>query len=279
MAASSTASRPPPARLTLEREPHLGDRPEIEVTQGQGGPGRGGPQGPFGDSDITFDSRTVTGVDQTQPEIAAVTPSQIVKGTYFSQTGAPRQAIVSSAYAGTKDVAVGDTISLGGKKFSVIGIASSPIGGSASDVYVKLPPSRSVADFANQISAIQVRATSAGDVAAVAAAIEKSFSGSQVTTSADLAARVGGSLKDTRDLSSTLGAVLAIIGLVAAILIASLLTLSSVSKRVRELGPEGARLVARGGRAPDLGRVGDPGPARGHRRGAGRHRRRPRHQR
>lgn len=224
--------------LTLSANHITGTVPEIDITQGAGGPGGGGapPTGAFGNGSITFDARSVTGVDQSQPDIGPVTPSQIVAGAYFSATGAPRQAIVSSAYAGTKNIAVGDTISLGGKAFAVIGIASSPIGGSASDIYVKLATLQRVADFTNQISAIQVRAKSAGDVSAVASRISASFAGAQVTTAADLAARVGGSLKDTRDLSSTLGRVLAIVGLVAAVLIASLLTLASVSKRVRELG-------------------------------------------
>lgn len=225
--------------LTLRSNHISGTVPDIDITQGQGGGpggGGGGPTGAFGDSDITFDSLTVTGVDQTTSDIAPVTPSQVTSGAYFSETGNPRQAILSEAYAGKENLAVGDTVSLGGKKFTVIGLASSPIGGTASDVYVKLTTLQSVADFAKQISAVQVRADSTDDVAAVSSAIEKGFSGAQVTTSADLAARVGGSLKDTRDLSSTLGLALAIIGLVAAILIATLLTLSSVSKRVRELG-------------------------------------------
>ena len=165
-----------------------------------------------------------------------MTPSQITKGEYFSSTGAPRQAIVSSAYAGTKNLAVGDSLDLGGTTFRIIGVASSPIGGSASDVYVKLATLQKVADYAKQVSAVQVRATSAGEVDAVAAAIEKAFPNSQVTTASDLAARVGGSLNDARDLSATLGRILAIVGLVAAVLIASLLTLSSVAKRTRELG-------------------------------------------
>ena len=268
--------------LTLRANHISGTVPDIDITQGQGGgPGAAPPaQGSFGDSSIEFDSRTVTGVDQSQPDIAPVTPSQITKGAYFSSTGAPRQAIVSSAYAGTKNLAVGDSIDLGGKTFRIIGVASSPIGGSASDVYVKLATLQKVADYAKQVSAVQVRATSAGDVDAVAAAIEKAFPNSQVTTASDLAARVGGSLKDTRDLSSTLGAVLAIVGLVAAILIASLLTLSSVAKRTRELGhAQGARLVALGGRAPDQRRVADPGHPRRRRRDRGRADRDPRHQR
>ena len=223
--------------LTLNANHISGTVPKIDITQGRGGPRGGGPAtGALGDSDITFTSRRVTGVDQGRPDIAPVTPSQVITGAYFSATGLPRQAIVSSAYAGTEGIAVGDTISLGGKSFSVIGVAASPIGGTASDVYVKLATLQSVAGFAKQISAIQVRADSTDDVSTVSAAITRGFPGSQVTTSADLAERVGGSLKDTRDLSSKLGAALAVIGLIAAVLIATLLTLSSVSKRVRELG-------------------------------------------
>jgi putative ABC transport system permease protein len=221
--------------LSLSANHVSGTVPDIDITQG-GGPGGAPPQGAFGDSDITFESRSVTGVDQTLPEIAAVTPSQITDGAYFSATGSPRQAIVSTAYAGTEGVSVGDTISLGGEEFRVIGIASSPIGGTASDVYVKLATLQSVADFAGQINAVRVRATSGDVVPAVASSIAAGFDGAQVTTAADLAERVGGSLEDTRELSSTLGTVLVIVGLVAAVLIASLLTLASVSKRVREIG-------------------------------------------
>ena len=57
-----------------------------------------------------------------------------------------------------------------------------------------------------------------------------------MTTASDLAERVGGSLDDAQGLADKLGAALVAIGLGAAFLIASLLTLSSVNKRVRELG-------------------------------------------
>ena len=51
-----------------------------------------------------------------------------------------------------------------------------------------------------------------------------------------LASRVSGSLIDAKNLTSKLGTALEVVSLVAAILIASLLTLSSVAKRIRELG-------------------------------------------
>jgi ABC-type antimicrobial peptide transport system permease subunit len=57
-----------------------------------------------------------------------------------------------------------------------------------------------------------------------------------VTTGAELAERVGGSLADAKDLSGRLGTALGIVALLAAFLIAVLLTLASVAKRTRELG-------------------------------------------
>ena len=76
----------------------------------------------------------------------------------------------------------------------------------------------------------------AADVNGLARRIERAFPGSQVTSAKDLAARISGSLVDASNLANRLGIALIVIALVAAFSIASLLTLSSVTKRVRELG-------------------------------------------
>lgn len=70
----------------------------------------------------------------------------------------------------------------------------------------------------------------------VADAIPQVFDGAEVTTAEDLADQVQGSLVDASNLVDRLGFVLKIVGLGAAFLIASFLTLSSVAKRTRELG-------------------------------------------
>ena len=57
-----------------------------------------------------------------------------------------------------------------------------------------------------------------------------------MASSKQVADRITGSLVDASNLSSKLGLVLAIVAVVAAFLIAALLTLTSVGKRVRELG-------------------------------------------
>jgi len=57
-----------------------------------------------------------------------------------------------------------------------------------------------------------------------------------VTTAQDLADQVSGSLKSASQLADTLGKWLAIAALIAAFAVASLLTVSAVSRRVREFG-------------------------------------------
>jgi ABC-type antimicrobial peptide transport system permease subunit len=230
--------------LTLTDTDISGTAPKVKFNpsqQGFGGSGGGGQSGNrggfrgFGGNGFHFSARTVTGIDQTHPDLGAVTPGQITKGTYFTGTGA-HQAILSSAYASTNRLDVGSTITLGGHTFHVIGIASSPLGGTPSDAYVKLVTLQKLAKYGRQINSLAVRATSTGNVSLVSHEITTGFSGAQVTTAQDLANRISGSLTDARNLSSRLGTGLEIVGLGAAVLIACLLTLASVAKRVREIG-------------------------------------------
>ena len=81
-----------------------------------------------------------------------------------------------------------------------------------------------------------VRAASGKDVAQVKQAIEAALPQAQVASSKDVADKISGSLVDASNLSHDLGFVLSVIAAVAAFLLAALLALSSVGKRVRELG-------------------------------------------
>ncbi|HEY3765424.1 MAG TPA: FtsX-like permease family protein [Gaiellales bacterium] len=230
--------------LTLTDTHVYGKAPKVRLQFGNPGSfgGSGGQNGQggarfqgFGGKGIHFQSRTVTGIDQSRPDLAAVTPGQITKGRYFTSSSA-YQAILSSSYASTNKLSVGSSVSFGGHAFRVVGIASSPLGGTPSDAYVKLAVLQRLAKYRGQITTVQVRAASTGAVGRVAREIKTGFSASQVTTAQDLANRVGGSLSDARNLSSKLGTALEIVGLAAAVLIACLLTLASVAKRVREIG-------------------------------------------
>jgi putative ABC transport system permease protein len=196
---------------------------------------QGGAQVQVGPRNIDATSRSVAGVDEKVKELGAITPGQVTQGRYF-RSGAAREAILNESYAAREDLAVGDTLKLGGKTFTVVGIAETPLGGQASDVYVKLSQLQALSDRSGRVNTAYVRAESADDVDAVASRIEDTIDGASVTTASDLADRVSGTLVDARNLAGSLGTALMIVGLLSAFLIASLLTLSSVTKRVRELG-------------------------------------------
>jgi len=189
-----------------------------------------------GDFQVT--SATVTGVDARSPDLAAVTPGRIIQGEFFSTTPteARDEAILDVAYARQNGIQIGDTTKIAGKRFEVIGFSGAALGGEASNAYVELGRLQEISDREGRANAVQVRAESGDDVAALEEAIAEELPGADVVTAADLADRVGGSLADADNLSSKLGTGLAIVALLAAFLIATLLTLSSVQKRIRELG-------------------------------------------
>jgi ABC-type antimicrobial peptide transport system permease subunit len=216
--------------LTLTSLHIEGTVPE-QTAQPQFGPPGGGQIGP--PRNIDASALTVTGIDRARSAIAPVSPGQISTGRYLR---ASNEAVLSVGYARRQGIEVGETIKLGGKKFRVVGLAQMPLGGQASDVYIDLLQLQKLSDRVGRVNTIQVRATSSSKVASVADSIEKSFTGSSVTTAQDLADRVSGSLVDAKNLAGKLGLALEIVGLLAAFLIACLLTLSSVTKRVRELG-------------------------------------------
>ena len=184
---------------------------------------------------IDATSLGVAGVDETAKELGAITPGLVTAGRYF-RSGHAREAIVNESYASREDLGVGDELTLGGKTFTVVGIAETPLGGQSSDVYVKLAQLQALSDRVGRVNTVYVRAESGDDVASVASSIEKTLDGASVTTAEDLADRVSGTLVDAKNLAGSLGKALMIVGLLSAFLIASLLTLSSVTKRVRELG-------------------------------------------
>lgn len=196
---------------------------------GGGGGGSGGPR------DINFDSKSVAGVDQSQPALAQVTPGQISKGKWFT-SGNSNEAILDIAYAQQKSLGVGDSVVVKSTNFKVIGLSKTPLGGDTTDVFIKLAKLQSLSGRTGRVNGLNVRAKSADAVPGVQAEITRAFPGASISTSKDLADRVGGSLKDAKSLTSKLGTALIVIALIASILIASLLTLSSVAKRTRELG-------------------------------------------
>jgi ABC-type antimicrobial peptide transport system permease subunit len=178
---------------------------------------------------------TIGGVDQTQPNIGLLTPKQVMKGRYFSVTGG-REALVATSYASRQKLKVGSSLALNGTTFTVIGLVSPPLGGQTADVYLPLKQLQTLAHQPGVSNVVFVRADKSSSVSQVKNEISQRLQGAQVATAQDVADRVTGSLVDAANLTHNLGLVLEIIVAAAAFLMAALLTLSSVGKRVRELG-------------------------------------------
>jgi ABC-type antimicrobial peptide transport system permease subunit len=224
------------ASLTLNATHIEGVVPERGAPPAVGAHGGGG-RGPAGGFEL--DNVTVSGVDVGNPGLAPVTRDQVTRGRrYLSATPreARQEAVIDLAFARQNDIGVGDETTVAGMDFEVVGVASAPLGGDTSNVYVELGRLQRLSDRAGRVNGIQIRAESADAVPQLEKEIARQMEGADVVTAADLATRVGGSLDDAEDLSSKLGTALAIVALLAAFLIAALLTLSSVQKRIRELG-------------------------------------------
>jgi ABC-type antimicrobial peptide transport system permease subunit len=187
-------------------------------------------------TNIQSASYTIGGVDPSQPAIALVTPAQIATGRYLAKT-AKREALLAATYASRQKLKVGSKLDLNGTTFTVVGLVRPPLGGQSADVYVPLKTLQTLADQKGLANVVLVRADSSSDVGAVQDQLEQTLgAGAQVASAKDVADSINGSLVDAADLSHSLGFVLAIVAAAAAFLLAALLTLSSVGKRVREIG-------------------------------------------
>jgi putative ABC transport system permease protein len=186
-------------------------------------------------TNIKSSSYTIAGVDPSQPDIGLVTPSLLSSGKFFS-TSSLDQALVADSYAAQNSLKLGSTLNLNGTGFSVIGLVKPPLGGQTADVYIPLTKLQTLASQKALTNVVLVRATNSKDVSAVQKEIQTKFPNAQVASSKQVADQISGSLVDASNLSHRLGVALAALAALAAFLMAALLTLSSVGKRVRELG-------------------------------------------
>ncbi|MET7758374.1 ABC transporter permease [Streptomyces sp. NPDC005389] len=206
------------------------------------GGGNGGGSGPGdtvtgGGAAFDVDSFTLYGTDVTAPDLGPLTTSTVSQGRTFETTETDAEvAVVDSAYAQEKDLAVGDELAVKNVKFEIIGIATADRGQSAAQVYLPLKQAQTLSASAAKITTIYVKATDSTKIDAVKTAIQKNVTGTTVTTSADLAQTVSGSLDTAADLASNVGRWLSYAVLLAAVLVAGLLTSSAVTRRVREFG-------------------------------------------
>jgi ABC-type antimicrobial peptide transport system permease subunit len=180
-------------------------------------------------------SYTVAGVDPSNSTSGLITKAQLVSGTWFTSSPT-NEILVSAAYASSNNIKAGQTWTINKTPYKVVGLVNPTLTGDTSDIYFDINTLQSASSQPGRVNEVLVKVNKSSNVDAVAAAIKKELPGATVLTSKQLAGQVNGSLANAKKLASDLGVALGIIILIAALLIAALLTLSNIAKRVREIG-------------------------------------------
>jgi len=249
------------ATLSLENSSFSGTLPDF--SQGAGGAGTDGATGggtgtgtdgtdtgsqlapPTGGADgaggsaFDVDQFSVTGLDPSAAAVGPLTSASLVDGRTLTADDAGADVVVlDQTYATSAELAVGDTLAIGGTDFAVVGIVASTSSdaATASDAYVPLDTAQALSGLTDQISDVYVTAASASGVDALKTDLQAALPDATVSTQSDLASSVSGSLSTASDLIGKLGTWLSVIVLAAAFLIAILFTVSGVSRRTREFG-------------------------------------------
>jgi putative ABC transport system permease protein len=199
----------------------------------------------------------VDGVDIAHPGYGPLASARLTKGRDFTSTDENSDvALVDANYAIAHGLTINDTVTLAGTKFTIIGILSQDEATSPPGVYIPFARAQALGvnpatgdPLKNQATTIYVTAASSADIALVQREIQRAMPKATVSSSANLASQITGSLASTAKLANDLGRWLAILVLIAAFALASLLTSAAVSRRVREfgtlkaLGWRGSRIV------------------------------------
>ena len=206
--------------------------PSTSSGSGTSGGGENGPGG-FGGGG-NFNATQVAGVDTSDLTIGPMSSLTVSSGRLLDSSDAGKyDAVVTQTYAESDSLKLGGTVTLAGKSFKIVGIVS---GSTSTDVYIPLGVAQTLSAQSGAVSTVYVTADNSTEITQVADAIQKVNSNLTVTTSADLANTVSGSLASTASLANNLGKWLSIAVLIAAFAVAALFTMSAVGRRVRELG-------------------------------------------
>jgi putative ABC transport system permease protein len=195
-----------------------------------------------GSAPPTPNTVSLEGVDTAHTSLGPLSNASLTSGHSFTAADAASDvAVVDSGYATSNNLKVGSVVTIDSVKFTVIGIVRQPQSGSPPNVYIPLEVAQSLETGplgveTGDVNTIYVTATSAADIPTVQHEIATLLPHDTVTTAASLASEVTGSLANAAKLVNDLGKWLAVVVLIAAFAIASLLTMSAVARRVAEFG-------------------------------------------
>jgi putative ABC transport system permease protein len=215
--------------------------PSSSSTSGGGFGGGGG--GGFGNFHPPT-TMSVDGVDLSgnAAALGPLSSAKLASGRTLAASDATADvALLDSNYAKSNKLAVGDTVTIAKTSFKVVGLVSQSASGNPPDAYIPLARAQALGtsdgkSLKGDVNTIYVAASGAQNISAVSKELSSLLPGSTVTNENDLAKELTGSVASASSLANNLGKWLAIAVLVAAFLLASLLTMSAVARRVREFG-------------------------------------------
>lgn len=207
-------------------------------SEGQSGDMPGGGGG-FGGGSFDVDSFTVLGIEASDTSVGPLSAAQVSDGRALAGTDAGADvAVLDASYAASADLAVGDTLDVGGTSFEIVGIVASTSSDAdtAANVYIPLDVAQDLSGAGDVVSTVYVQAASSDQISAVQSALEEALPDTTVSSQSDLAANVSGSLSSASSLITSLGTWLSVIVLAVAVALAVLFTISGISRRTREIG-------------------------------------------
>lgn len=192
-----------------------------------------------GGSSFKVDAFSVMGLTPGADAVGPLSATKLAKGRSLGAGDVGKDVVVlDSSYAKGASKVVGDTMTIGGKTFTVVGLIA-PTGSdsqTASNAYIPLDVAQTLSGQAGKISAVYVQASSASAIDGLKTSLQTAMPKATISTQADLASSVSGSLGSASQLIANLGSWLSLIVLAAAFLIAILFTISGVTRRTREFG-------------------------------------------
>jgi putative ABC transport system permease protein len=195
------------------------------------------------------------GVDTGHPRLGPLGAGSLLSGRLFTAADAAAHvAVVDAKFAASHRLRVGAQWSIVGPadahgntpaiKFTVIGIVGQAAGTNPPSVYVPLQAARDLLILPSgpaslqpgKVTSIYLAAASAADVPEVTAEVTRLLPGTTVNSASDMATEVTGSVTSAAKLAHDLGRWLAVLVLIAAFAVASLLTMAAVARRAAEFG-------------------------------------------
>ena len=178
----------------------------------------------------------VDGVDPASQHLGPLSEARVISGRGLTASDADSAvALVDSGYARSHHLHTGSVITLSHHDFRVVGIVSQPAG-TVPDILIPIRTAQALSGFRDEITTVYVAVAGAADLGPVTAKVKAQLPWADVTTSATLASEISGSLGETARLAKDLGRWLSGAVLAAAFVLAALLTVTAVSRRVREFG-------------------------------------------